>query len=249
MNSKLIATLVKHKIYLIEDKNIKCLIGVPINEIFNETSISIELKSTEELDKLDYDKNDENWINDNINNLYKSIDDYNITLVVPFFSENIVSNYLKNQNEGVYPEVSKIISYLINNVYSLLKSANLKVKDNDVINIISNNEYEKFVNWFVTKYSSRINKTTLGYLVEHAKNANKNYQVVETPDMNFVVGKTTIPHEEAKLMATQSIPITALESFPSEREMPKEDNRGFVGYYLLGGIVLIVCFIFLYIVL
>ena len=87
MKETLICSLEKHNIYYLSDANVSFYILVPYKE-YDNTNISIRLKSN--YDSYDLTKNSLEVVTNELINYYKNLDNYNITLILPVFYNNIL---------------------------------------------------------------------------------------------------------------------------------------------------------------
>ena len=135
---------------------------------------------------------------------------------------------------------------MFNHAYMFLTRNNIKVNSN--IYVINNDSFKKFTNWFVSRYNNRIEYKTILELIKQSDNFN-NYNVVETPNINFVVGKNEVPSIEK----TVEMELETFENIAKEvekksvRTSPKreKESAGFVSYILLGVVTLITSLILL----
>ena len=176
------------------------------------TDTNIVLRLKGNYQSYDLNKNSLESVTEELINYYKSIDNYKVTL-----------GYLGN---------------IFNNAYAFLTKNNIKVNSN--IYIINNDSFKTFTNWFVSRYNNRIEYKTILELVKQSDHFNS-YDMVETPSINFVVGK----NEEPKLDKTVEIETETFNSMTRDivdAESKKKDtstsdkknNAGFVSYILLG---------------
>jgi len=87
MNKKLLLELDYHCVYYVKTGLVNYYITVPKN--VKKTNISIEFKS--KMGNYNLELNDSVWVVDNVKNTFSYIDNYNITLVIPVFDENIIN--------------------------------------------------------------------------------------------------------------------------------------------------------------
>ena len=92
MKETLICSLEKHNIYYLSDANVSFYILAPYKE-YDNTNISIRLKSN--YDSYDLTKNSLEVVTNELINYYKNLDNYNITLILPVFYNNIFSFFSK----------------------------------------------------------------------------------------------------------------------------------------------------------
>ena len=111
-----------------------------------------------------------------------------------------------------------------------LTKNNIKVNSN--IYFINNDSFKAFTNWYVSRYNNRIEYKTVLDLVKENGSFHP-YNVVETPNMNFVVGK----EKEPQIEKTFEIEVETFDNMVKniEKEEKKETtNAGFISYILLG---------------
>lgn len=260
MNNSLIIKLNNIAVYYIDNGTIGCYVSVPFNNNQKDISISIEQMDSTKLNPME---NDAIWIKDSITSIYKEIDPFSLCYVIPVFN-NEQLNIINQNNEESIKLFDKAMSSIINSSYKLLINNNLKV-DNNVI-LIDSNINNNLVNWFINKYNTRIVlKTKLDLLQVH-KNEENNYQKIETPDMNFVVGQApvevpNVPEEPIAQKEEQPVtpsPIAPPQEITKEvdkgqvienkKELPEmEENHGYISYYVLGLIAIILTLLVLYI--
>ena len=144
--------------------------------------------------------------------------------------------------------MDKYLGYMFNNAYKFLTSNNIKVNSN--IYVINNDSFKRFTNWFVSRYNNRIEYKTIVDLVRQSGNYNS-YNMVETPSINFVVGKNSEP----KIEKTVEIESETFDSYAKSTEegtskrIPietRKESSGFVSYVLLGAITFVVSMAMLY---
>ena len=236
MKETLICSLEKHHIYYLNNSNYGFYIFVPFKD-YNETNISIRLKSNYQ--SYDMNKNSLDTITNELINYYKNLDNYNITLILPVFFDDILSRVATIDDMEKYQKLDVYLGQIFNYAYFFLTKNNIKVNSN--IYVINNDSFKKFTNWFVSRYNNRIEYKTVLELIKQNNEFN-NYDVIETPNINFVVGKTPEPVIEK----TAEIEIETFESIVREVEkntkksVPKKsDNAGFASYLFLGAITFI----------
>lgn len=260
MNNNLIIKLNNLAVYYINDGTIGCYVSVPFNNNQKDIPISIEQMDSIKLNPME---NDAIWIKDTITSIYKEIDQFSLCYVIPVYNIDQINIFNQNNEESI-KLFDKIMSSIINSSYKLLVSNNLKV-DNNVV-LIDSNVNKNLVDWFINKYSSRIILKTKLDLLQAPKSNVENYQKIETPDMNFVVGEvpvevpTNIPEPvvtEPSEPVTPTPIATPQEITPTQdqgqvienkREIPEmEQNQGYISYYVLGLIAIILTLLVLYI--
>lgn len=242
MKETLICSLEKHNIYYLNDANVSFFILAPYKE-YDNTNISIRLKSNYE--SYDLTKNTLEVVTNELINYYKNLDNYNITLILPVFYNNVLDRIRIVEDLEMYQMVDKYLGYIFNNAYMFLTKNNIKV--NNSIYVINNDSFKKFTNWFVSRYNNRIEYKTILDLVKGNGSYNS-YNVIETPNMNFVVGKNGEPtidktvEMELETFDNLAKNITTEEkkSTPRKKEEQLVGNSGFVSYILLGVISFVV---------
>ena len=231
MRETLICKLEKHSIYFLNNSNIGFYILMPDKE-YNETNITIRLKSNYET--YDLTKNDLAKVQNELVNYYKSLDNYNITLILPVFNDDIL-NRIKTVNDmELYHRLDLYFGEIFNGAYSFLVKNNIKVKDK--IYMINNDTFNNFTNWYVNKYNSRIEYKELLDLVKE-NGSFEGYDVMETHGTNIVVGK----EEEPSIEKTIEMEVETFDNMVKSMEREeKSSNAGFVSYILLGIITFVV---------
>lgn len=247
MKETLICSLDKHNIYYLSDANCSFYILTPYKE-FNETNISIRLKSNYQI--YDLSSNPLDKVTTELINYYKNIDNYNITLILPVFYDDLLLRIRTIDDMDIYHKIDRYLGHIFNNAYNFLSKNNIKVNNN--IFVINNDSFKRFTNWFVSRYNNRIEYKTILELVKQSDHFNS-YDMVETPSINFVVGK----NEEPKLDKTVEIEtetfnsmtrdIVDTESKKKETfQSNKKNNAGFVSYILLGVVSFVVSMLLLF---
>lgn len=239
MKETFICKLEKHNIYYLNNSNFGFYILVPYKE-YNETNITIRLKSNYEM--YDLNKNSLSDVEKELINYYKHIDNYNITLILPVLFDDMLDRIRTVNDMNLYHKMDAYLSEMFNNAYAFLTKNNIKVNSN--IYFISNDSFNSFTNWYVSRYNNRIEyKTVLDLVKENG--SYHSYNVVETPNMNFVVGK----ENEPKIEKTFEVEVETFENMVKNMEKAEKNNTanaGFVSYILLGIITFIVSIIILY---
>ena len=219
MNKTLFLQLNKHNIYLIEDQNISFYISIPKTEFFSSTNISLDLK--ENFDKIDTSKNDSIYVKDELSQIYdENIDNENITLIIPLFKNNILTLIQEESSEKYYEYLDKCISYIINNAYKILVEFGIKV--NTKIIFVRNEKFDNFINWFTSKYKSRIDTKQYSELI------------AEFTSVIPVLSKEDISN------------FNNTNNNNSETEININKSSGFISYVLLGTICIVLTLLILY---
>ena len=237
MKETLIYKLNKHNIYYISTPSYGFYILVPFTD-YTDTNIVLRLKGNYQ----SYDLNK--------NSLESVTEDYNVTLVLPIFYDGILDRIRTVEDLVLYQRLDGYLGNIFNNAYAFLTKNNIKVNSN--IYIINNDSFKTFTNWFVSRYNNRIEYKTILELVKQSDHFNS-YDMVETPSINFVVGK----NEEPKLDKTVEIEtetfnsmtrdIVDTESKKKETfQSNKKNNAGFVSYILLGVVSFVVSMLLLF---
>ena len=225
MNKQLILELQNHNVYYIRTEIVNYYITVP--KKFQNTNISVEIKNR--MGNYDMDLNDEVWVMENVKNTFTHIDDYNITLILPVLSETHISILEKIDNTK-YEEIDKLIGYVINSSYTVLKENDIKVS-NQII-LVNNDRYSTFITWFTTKYKNRVTCQTLLELIQLFNVNATAYKKLETPVMNFVVGsyntEVTAPKSEQKEIKIENPQIKTQVSY------------GYATYWILAAVTLVI---------
>ena len=244
MKETLICSLEKHNIYYLNDANVSFYLFVPYKE-FNDTNISIRLKSNYQT--YDLTKNSIETVTNELINYYKNLDNYNVTLILPVFYDDILNRVRIVDDMELYQRLDKYLGYIFNSAYLFLTKCNIKVNSN--IYVINNDSFNKFTNWFVSRYSNRIEYKTILELVKENGTYNS-YNVIETPNINFVVGKDNEPTidktVEMELETFDNIAREVSKENNVKREPRLAESGGFVSYILLGIITFVVSIALLY---
>ena len=231
MKETLICKLEKHSIYYLNNSNVGFYILMPYKE-YNETNITIRLKSNYET--YDLTKNDLTKVQNELVNYYKSLDNYNITLILPIFNGDVLNRIRTVNDMEIYHKLDLSFGEIFNTAYSFLVKNNIKVRDK--IYMINNDTFTNFTNWYVNKYSSRIEYKTLLDLVKE-NGSFEGYDVMDTQGTNIVVGKEVEPSIE-KTIEMEVETFDNMVKNMTREERPS--NAGFVSYILLGIITFIV---------
>ena len=246
MKETLICSLEKHHIYYFNDSNASFFMLTPYKE-YADTNISIRLKSN--YDTYDLTKNTLEVVTNELINYYKNLDNYNITLILPVFYDDVLNRIRVVDDMEIYQKLDRYLGYIFNTAYAFLTKNNIKV--NNSIYVINNDSFNKFTNWFVARYNNRIEYKTILDLVKE-NGTYSNYNVIETPNINFVVGKD----EEPTIDKTVEMELETFDSFardvmPTDKDKKdvkdkKSSSGGFVSYILLGVITFVVSIVLLY---
>lgn len=244
MKETLICSLEKHHIYYLSNSNYGFYIFVPFKD-YNETNISIRLKSNYQI--YDLSKNPLNVVTSELINYYSNLDNYNVTLILPVFYDDVLNRIATVDDMEIYQKIDRYLGDMFNNAYLFLTKNNIKVNSN--IYVINNDSFNKFTNWFIARYSNRVEYKTILDLIKQNGDFN-NYNVVETPNINFVVGKSEEPTidktVELEIETFDSMVKDDIEEQPKKTSNKSENNAGFISYVLLGAITFIVSFALLW---
>ena len=236
MDKKLILELKNHDVYYVKNDVTNYYITIPKN--FNTTNICIELKS--KMENYNLDMNDEIWVMENVKNTFSFIDNYNITLVLPVLNEED-NSILEKLDVAKFEVIDHIMGKTINNAYLNLKEANIQIESQVIL--INNERFKSFINWFVSRYNSRIIcKNLLEVIQTYNVNATT-YKKIETPAISFVVGSYNNEVNAPKVIR---------EPDPKElQQLKPQMSSGFTSYWLLvvitivvAGIVALIAFIY-----
>ncbi|MBQ2873150.1 MAG: hypothetical protein IJE89_04050 [Bacilli bacterium] len=227
MDKKLVLELQNHNVYYVKTDVVNYYITIPKN--VDSTNICIELKNR--MGNYDIELNDEIWVMENIKTTFSYIDNYNITLVLPVLKEEQISILEKIDNTK-YEQIDKILGFVINNSYGLLKENNKKVS-NEII-LVNNDRYKTFINWFITKYKSRVVCKNLLELIQIFNANATSYKKLETPVMNFVVGSYNTEVEAPKIEQKE------LPSEKIEKQLVPQASYGYATYWILAIVTLVV---------
>lgn len=244
MKETLICSLEKHHIYYLSNSNYGFYIFIPFKD-YTETNIAIRLKSNYQ--NYDLNKNSIDVVTNELINYYNSLDNYNITLLLPVFFDDILSRIITVDDMEIYQRLDHSFGDMFNSAYLFLTKNNIKVNSN--IYIINNDSFKKFTNWFVARYNNRVEYKTILELIKQSDDFS-NYNVVETPSINFVVGKNNEPSiektAEIELETFDNISRETANDMTNKVSSKKENNSGYVSYILLGVIAFTVSFVLLY---
>lgn len=229
MKETLICSLEKHNIYYVGNSNYGFYISVPFKD-YTDTNIAIRLKSNYQ--SYDLSKNSLDVVTNELINYYKNLDNYNITLILPVFNDDILSRIITVDDMEIYQKIDNSLANIFNNAYALLTKNNIKVNSN--IYVINNDSFKRFTNWFVSRYNNRIEYKTILELIKQSDDFNS-YNVVETPSINFVVGKNSEPSIEKTVeIELQTFDSYVKEELEEKRKKETSNSGGFVSYLLLG---------------
>ena len=255
MKETLIYKLNKHNIYYISTPSYGFYILVPFTD-YTDTNIVLRLKGNYQ--SYDLNKNSLESVTEELINYYKSIDNYNVTLVLPIFYDGILDRIRTVEDLVLYQRLDGYLGNIFNNAYAFLTKNNIKVNSN--IYIINNDSFKTFTNWFVSRYNNRIEYKTILELVKQSDHFNS-YDMVETHTIKcfsfYFYCFIKFKNEEPKLDKTVEIEtetfnsmtrdIVDTESKKKETfQSNKKNNAGFVSYILLGVVSFVVSMLLLF---
>ena len=226
LTSSLVLELQNHNVYYVKTNTVNYYITIPKNN--DNTNICIELKN--KMGNYDMELNDEIWVMENVKNTFSYIDNYNITLVLPILKDEQIS-ILEKIDTNKYEQIDKILGYVINNSYMLLKENNKNIS-NQII-LVNNDRYKTFINWFMTRYKDRVVCKNLLELVQIFNANATSYKKLETPVMSFVVGSYNTEVDAPKV---ESKPIET----KIEPQKTPEVSYGYASYWILAIVTLLV---------
>lgn len=239
MEKTLFLKLLRHNVYFVKTDHVSYYITVPKATNY-EVKMVIDIKSN--MDIYNISKNDKIWVEENIKKVFRDIDDYNITLILPILNDEII-NYLNEGNVDNYIHVDAVCGYLINSAYKVLTSNSLQIDKE--ITVINCDKYQSYINWFIDRYSNRVKGISMLELIrQNSAKKNDNYQTISTPNMSFVVGTNQpqeIPiQEEGRIVLKND---TNIVDMGEDRA-----NKGFASYALLAIFTILVSLVILYVV-
>lgn len=226
LTTSLVLELQNHNVYYVKTNTVNYYITIPKNN--DNTNICIELKN--KMGNYDMELNDEIWVIENVKNTFSYIDNYNITLVLPILKDEQIS-ILEKIDTNKYEQIDKILGYVINNSYMLLKENNKNIS-NQII-LVNNDRYKTFINWFMTRYKDRVVCKNLLELVQIFNANATSYKKLETPVMSFVVGSYNTEVDAPKV---ESKPIET----KIEPQKTPEVSYGYASYWILAIVTLLV---------
>lgn len=235
MKETLICSLEKHNIYYLNNSNYGFYILVPFKD-YTDTNIAVRLKSNYQ--NFDLNKNSLDVVTNELINYYKNLDNYNITLILPVFFDDTLSRIITVDDMEKYQVLDRCLGEMFNCAYNLLTMNNIKV--NNSIYVINNDSFKKFTNWFVSRYNNRIEYKTILELIKQNDSFNS-YNVIETPNINFVVSKNEEPTiEKTVQLELETFDNIAREMGETMKVLPpkKDNNAGYVSYIFLGVVTL-----------
>lgn len=226
MNKELVLELTNHKVYYVKTDVVNYYITIPNN--IENTNICIELKN--KMGNYDMELNDEVWVMENVKNTFSYIDNYNITLVLPILKEEHIS-ILEKIDSTKYEQIDKIIGFIINSSYMTLKESDKKVSSEIIL--VNNDRYKTFINWFITRYRSRVICKNLLELIQIFNANATSYKKLETPVMNFVVGSYNTEIDAPKVESKET-------EIKIETQKIPQASYGYATYWILAIVTLVV---------
>ena len=114
MKETLICSLEKHHIYYFNDSNVSFFMLTPYKE-YTDTNISIRLKSN--YYTYDLTKNGLEVVTNELINYYKNLDNYNITLILPVFYDDVLNRIRVVDDMEIYQKLDRYLGYIFNTAY------------------------------------------------------------------------------------------------------------------------------------
>lgn len=239
MEITLFLKLLRHNVYYVSTDHVNYYITVPKN---NKQIVKMVIDIKSNMDRYDTLKNDKVWAEENVKSVFKDIDDYDITLILPIFNDEIVRT-LNDGNTDNYVKVDAVCGYLINSAYKVLADNNLQVDSQ--ITMINSDKYQNFLNWFMDRYPNRVVGISLLDLIRQDKtNNHTDYQTVDTPNMSFVVGS----NKPEEIPVSEEVSPTIRNDTNIIDMGDEKENKGFASYSLLAIFTVLVSLVILYIV-
>lgn len=239
MEITLFLKLLRHNVYYVSTDHVNYYITVPKN---NKQIVKMVIDIKSNMDRYDTLKNDKVWAEENVKSVFKDIDDYDITLILPIFNDEIVRT-LNDGNTDNYVKVDAVCGYLINSAYKVLADNNLQVDSQ--ITMINSDKYQNFLNWFMDRYPNRVVGISLLDLIRQDKTNNStDYQTVDTPNMSFVVGS----NKPEEIPVSEEVSPTIRNDTNIIDMGDEKENKGFASYSLLAIFTVLVSLVILYIV-
>lgn len=227
MNQTLVANVNNKNVYLINNNDISFYVCFP-----NSNKASIVLNLVDNANSISMNNNMVNITNE-ITNIYSKFNYGDIAVVSPVVDSNLLEQVKLNNDGQVFNYLDKIMSYLINTVYKILKDNNIEVDNKIKLN--NNKNYSDFNNWFIKRYNERVE------LVDYSTApANKFDNVSSTPILDSAAS------EIANKALEQSQPLTPPDQSEINVSSDSMKEPGFVSYVLLGVIVAVISLVILY---
>lgn len=134
--------------------------------------------------------------------------------------------------------IENLLSKVLNNAYLILKQEGKNVSQKIIL--IRNGIYEDKLSSFAKRFESRCSYKTIQELIAEIINYNK----IETTSMNFVVSKKEDPPKIQPEVELKSNLV--LDEITLEDEKEPVENAGYVSYWLLGTITIVISIVILY---
>lgn len=237
MNQTLVANVENKNVYLINAQNISFYISIPkalkANIVLNLVS-DVNVIST---------NNNMVVLTKNITDLYSSLNFGDVAIVTPILDGNILEQAKLGNDEKIFVYLDKIMGFLINTSYGILKNNGISV-DNKIK--LNNNEvYNNFNDWFVKRYNGRVEMIGGSSTSNVASNGVPVNRFVSAPQVS-------VESSEASAIANDVLDnTTTISTLDSDGPVRPNEVRepGFVSYVLLGVIVAVVSLVMLYMLL
>lgn len=225
MSGNFITKINDSNIYLINDKNISYFLSIPDNSPRVNIAINI------------YEGIDSN----NVSDVFSLVNRDNLSIISPIFDSSVL-NELKNNNQPMFINVDKYLSYLINSVYSILKSNNKEVETKIVL--INYDIYSEFNKWFKEKYKERVNSVDVN-------SDTREFQPMDITNMFHredlgIPAVNTASGNIASNVLDNTQQMDMLNDEQEGKVRVKTRDLGFVSYVLLGVVVAITSLLLLY---
>jgi hypothetical protein len=226
MNQTLVANVNNKNVYLINNNNIPFYVCLP-----SEKKANIVLNLVDDVNGINMTNNMESLTKE-ITNMYNKFDYADIAVVSPIIDNNLLEQAKLNNNEQIFGYLDKVMSYLINTVYKLLRDNNIEVDNKIKLN--NNRSYSDFNDWFVKRYNGRVELADYNSM----SNVNAISSEFEKESQTMDFASSAIANE----VLDETRPIDTINNNVSTS--PKEP--GFVSYVLLGVIVAVISLVILY---
>ena len=106
-------------LYYFNDSNVSFFMLTPYKE-YTDTNISIRLKSN--YDTYDLTKNSLEVVTNELINYYKNLDNYNITLILPVFYDDVLNRIRVVDDMEIYQKLDRYLGYIFNTASSIFIS-------------------------------------------------------------------------------------------------------------------------------
>lgn len=224
MNKTLVASINEQNIYYINDKNVPFYILIPKNN-----RVSIVLNLVDDVNMIKIENKDISHLSEEIKKIYNKFSFDDIAVVTPIFDSNLLEQIKLNNDGNSFMYLDKFMGYLINTVYSFLKSNNMNV--DNIIKFSNNVNYKDFNEWFIKKYGGRV--VLVNYVESLDSGSNEN-------------------NSSGNVIANEALEGAIDFSSNTNEDINRVNNTkepGFVSYVLLGVIVAVVSLVILYMLL